>query len=263
VQKLPPLLQNCSIAWFPKRRARAHCRELNTVGRDDRPMAPAIAGGRLAHDLAERPAEGSQTRESDVEADIGDAAVGFAQEEHRALHPSPLQVAVRRLAEHVAEAAAEVRRRDVGHGGDGADVERLSVGAIHGIAGGNSPAASASSKHWAIASPSSRLPDLTRIHVSDGTMRAMPDGMPRLVPPMLATLVPSRWIAARATLDGEVAGRRVRPEQELVVGGMTRGTGEAVDPGALLVGVHEDGAEHYAGTIGAGSRAVRREVAAR
>src|SRR5574337_831869 len=86
---------------FPKRRPRAHCRELNTVGRDDWPMAPAVAGRRLAHDLAEGSAEGSQAREGDVEADIGDAAVGLAQEQHRALHPSPLQVAVRRLAEHV------------------------------------------------------------------------------------------------------------------------------------------------------------------
>ena len=103
--------------------------------RHDRAMAPAIAGGCLAHDLAEGPAKGPETREGDVEADIGDAAVGLAQEEHGALDPSSLQVAMRRLAEHVAKAAAEVRRRDVGNRGDGAYVKRLGVAAIHGIPG--------------------------------------------------------------------------------------------------------------------------------
>jgi bifunctional non-homologous end joining protein LigD len=45
---------------------------------------------------------------------------------------------------------------------------------------------------------------------------------------------------------------KIRPEQELVVGGWVTGTGSAIDLGALLVGVHEDGALHYAGKIGAG-----------
>ena len=45
---------------------------------------------------------------------------------------------------------------------------------------------------------------------------------------------------------------KIRPEQELVVGGMTRGSGKAVELGALLVGVYEDGALRYAGKIGAG-----------
>ena len=45
---------------------------------------------------------------------------------------------------------------------------------------------------------------------------------------------------------------KIRPEQELVVGGWTRGTGKAVDLGALLVGVYEDGALRYAGKVGAG-----------
>ena len=42
------------------------------------------------------------------------------------------------------------------------------------------------------------------------------------------------------------------PEQELVVGGWVTGTGKAVDLGALLVGVYEDGELRYAGKIGAG-----------
>jgi bifunctional non-homologous end joining protein LigD len=45
---------------------------------------------------------------------------------------------------------------------------------------------------------------------------------------------------------------KIRPEQELVVGGWTRGTGRAVDLGALLVGVYEAGALRYAGKVGAG-----------
>src|SRR5205823_14392642 len=45
---------------------------------------------------------------------------------------------------------------------------------------------------------------------------------------------------------------KIRPEQELVVGGWVKGTGKAVDLGALLVGVHEDGVLRYAGKVGAG-----------
>ena len=62
---------------------------------------------------------------------------------------------------------------------------------------------------------------------------------------------------------------KIRPEQELVVGGWVKGTGKAVDLGALLVGVYEDGALRYAGKIGAGftndepGRAVGRRRAAR
>ena len=45
---------------------------------------------------------------------------------------------------------------------------------------------------------------------------------------------------------------KIRPEQELVVGGWVTGTGTAVELGALLVGVQEGGALRYAGKIGAG-----------
>jgi bifunctional non-homologous end joining protein LigD len=51
---------------------------------------------------------------------------------------------------------------------------------------------------------------------------------------------------------------KIRPEQELVVGGWATGTGKAVDLGALLVGVYEDGALRYAGKIGAGFTTGRR-----
>jgi bifunctional non-homologous end joining protein LigD len=56
---------------------------------------------------------------------------------------------------------------------------------------------------------------------------------------------------------------KIRPEQELVVGGWVTGTGSAVDLGALLVGVHEDGTLRYAGKIGAGfTRGSRAELLA-
>jgi bifunctional non-homologous end joining protein LigD len=45
---------------------------------------------------------------------------------------------------------------------------------------------------------------------------------------------------------------KIRPEQELVLGGWVTGEGKAVNLGALLVGVYEDGALRYAGKIGAG-----------
>jgi len=35
---------------------------------------------------------------------------------------------------------------------------------------------------------------------------------------------------------------KIRPEQEVVAGGWVKGAGKAVDLGALLVGVYEDGA---------------------
>src|SRR3954462_4807142 len=60
--------------------------------------ALAVAGGRLAHDAAERAAERAEAREADVEANLGHAAVGLDEQEHRALDAAPLEVAMRRLA---------------------------------------------------------------------------------------------------------------------------------------------------------------------
>jgi bifunctional non-homologous end joining protein LigD len=54
---------------------------------------------------------------------------------------------------------------------------------------------------------------------------------------------------------------KIRPEQELIVGGWTKGTGKAVELGALLVGVYEDGRLRYAGKVGAGfNDAIRAEL---
>jgi bifunctional non-homologous end joining protein LigD len=56
---------------------------------------------------------------------------------------------------------------------------------------------------------------------------------------------------------------KIRPEQELVVGGWAPGIGKAVELGALLVGLYVDGALRYAGKIGAGfNDAVRAELLA-
>src|SRR5262245_11144078 len=64
---------------------------------------PPVRARRLADDLGERPAERSHAREADVEADLRDAALALAEQEHRALDPPALQVPVRRLAERRAE----------------------------------------------------------------------------------------------------------------------------------------------------------------
>ena len=45
---------------------------------------------------------------------------------------------------------------------------------------------------------------------------------------------------------------KVRPEQELVVGGYLPGEGTHKELGALIVGVHEDGVLRYAGRVGSG-----------
>ncbi len=53
---------------------------------------------------------------------------------------------------------------------------------------------------------------------------------------------------------------KIRPEQELVVGGWTTGTGNARDLGALVVGVYEDGKLRFSGKVGSGFTAANRRV---
>src|SRR5262249_13115562 len=88
----------------------------------------------LADDLAERAAERAEAEEADVEADLGDAALGLAQQEHRALDAAALQIAVRRLTERRLEGADEVRLGGVRHAREGGDGERLRVPTIHRVA---------------------------------------------------------------------------------------------------------------------------------
>src|SRR5215831_18625313 len=81
---------------------------LEAVGRFDRLVPHSVLRWRLADDGPERPAEGPQAREADVVANVGDAPLGLAQQEHRPLDPATLEVAVWRLAEAGVEAADEV-----------------------------------------------------------------------------------------------------------------------------------------------------------
>ncbi len=52
---------------------------------------------------------------------------------------------------------------------------------------------------------------------------------------------------------------KIRPEQELVVGGWTPGEGSARDLGALAVGVYEDGRLRFAGKVGSGFTGINRK----
>jgi bifunctional non-homologous end joining protein LigD len=57
---------------------------------------------------------------------------------------------------------------------------------------------------------------------------------------------------------------KIRPEQELVVGGFTPGEGNAKDLGALVVGVYEEDRLRFAGKVGSGFNArTRKELRAR
>ncbi len=53
---------------------------------------------------------------------------------------------------------------------------------------------------------------------------------------------------------------KIRPEQELVVGGWTPGEGQAKDLGAVAVGVYEDGRLRFSGKVGSGFDARTRRV---
>ena len=53
---------------------------------------------------------------------------------------------------------------------------------------------------------------------------------------------------------------KIRPEQELVVGGWTTGSGNARDLGALVIGVYEDGKLRFSGKVGSGFTAATRKT---
>jgi len=133
------LLQNCSMGRRPSTAPRPHGAQLDAVGSHHRTVPRPIPTGRLTDDLTEGPAERPQTGESDVEADRRHGAVSLTQQEHRALNPPPLQVAMGRLAENRSEAAAEVGWRDVGDCCHRPHIERLGIGAVHGVAGTKQP----------------------------------------------------------------------------------------------------------------------------
>ena len=135
------------------------------MGCDDGPVAGPIYGRCLTDDLAKGSTEGSEARESDVEADVGDAPVGLAQEEHRPLDPSALEVAMGRLAEDGPEAPAEMRGRDMGDRRDRRHVEWFRIRAVHRVAGAQEAAVEilgfAAHPRNATASPRSARPAST------------------------------------------------------------------------------------------------------
>src|SRR3712207_5616494 len=88
-----PRLRFSKTAWS-RPRLRHAVRAPAEVGRP-----PAVGGRRGADDLAEDPAERAEAVEADLQADLGDAQVRLAKEEHRPLHATALQVSMRRLAE--------------------------------------------------------------------------------------------------------------------------------------------------------------------
>src|SRR2546429_9738968 len=69
--------------------------------------ALAVGRGRLTDDVAKTPAERAQAGKSHVEADIRNAAVGRAQQEHGAFDPPALQGPVGGLAEGRSERSDE------------------------------------------------------------------------------------------------------------------------------------------------------------
>src|SRR5579875_17754 len=72
-----------------------------------------VHGRRLSDDLPEGAAERPEAAEADLEADLRHRTAGLAQQLHRPLHPTSLQVSVRCLPKGGAELAAEVRGRDM------------------------------------------------------------------------------------------------------------------------------------------------------
>jgi bifunctional non-homologous end joining protein LigD len=76
---------------------------------------------------------------------------------------------------------------------------------------------------------------------------------------MVAKLRRSRYEPGRRT--GAWLKIKIRPEQELVVGGWTPGSGNARDLGAMAVGVYEDGKLRFAGKVGSGfTGAIRNDL---
>src|SRR5258708_9393669 len=72
-------------------------------------LAIAIFGGGVTHDIRERPAESAKASKADIETDIRDAPLSLPEQEHRALDPPSLQVAMRRLPERGLERPHEGR----------------------------------------------------------------------------------------------------------------------------------------------------------
>ena len=85
--------------------------------------------------------------QADREADVGDRAVGGAQQRRGALEPAGQQVGVRRLAEGAPELAAEVGAREAGGAGHVLDAERLGVAGVGQVPGAQQMAGGGDERH--------------------------------------------------------------------------------------------------------------------
>src|ERR1700687_3103747 len=132
-------LDDVSRLGFSKTARSGPCRRESGGPGDDRSALPARRRC-LADDVAKATAEGAETGEAHVQADVGHATVGRAQQEHGALDSAALKVPVRRLAKGRSKGSDEVRLGDARDSSEGRDVERLRVGAVHGVAGAEHPA---------------------------------------------------------------------------------------------------------------------------
>src|ERR1700716_328949 len=105
-------LDDVSRLGFSKTARSCPChREAGGHG-DDR-SALAVGSWSLADDVAEATAEGAETGEAHVQADVGHATVGCPQQKHGALDSAALKVPVRRLAKGRSKRSNEVRLGDV------------------------------------------------------------------------------------------------------------------------------------------------------
>jgi hypothetical protein len=120
----------------------------------------------------ERPAEGAQAGEADIEADVGHAAVGGTQEEHRPFDTAALQVAMRRFAERRMKRATEVRLGHLRNPREARDVEWLPKVAVHRVPSAEHPTIALfhdsshhfESRHWREQHKRTRLIFTGRLH---------------------------------------------------------------------------------------------------
>src|SRR2546430_10266622 len=101
----PTLMDGRRHVFSETARSRPRHREAARDGLRVRPLA--VLARRLPDDRPERAAERAEAREANVEADLGHAPMGLAQQEHRPPDTATLQVAIRYLAEGRAEGPEE------------------------------------------------------------------------------------------------------------------------------------------------------------
>jgi hypothetical protein len=89
-----------------------------------------VGGRREAECPAEARGERAEAPEPDGGADLGDRAVGVAEQRRRSFEPAGQQVLVRGLAEGAPELTAEVRGGEARRACQRRDVERLAVARV-------------------------------------------------------------------------------------------------------------------------------------